>query len=301
MTQFQFFAIEPDGPRPLPIPPGAAGFVDLYRGLPLGVYTALRTFEHDRFLYLDRHLARTTRSMALLGWDYALDEARLRRALHTVVSAAPFREMRVRIDVLVAPAPAVASAGAGATAARELIALQPFVPPPPELYARGVAVDYAAMAARDNPLVKAAEYAAQRPASSGLTQLEGGAALAAPYEHLLLDDRGRILEGSSSNFWAVRDGVIHTAGAGVLEGITRAIILQIITDLELPLSLEPLPAAAVASFDEAAISGSSRAIVPVVAIAGRTIGDGRPGPLTRRLLAAYNEFVAAHIEPAICE
>lgn len=295
MTQFQFFAIEPDAPRPLPIPPGVAGFVDLYRGLPLGVYTALRTFDHDRFLYLDRHLARTARSMALLGWDYPLDEARLRRALHTVVSAAPFREMRVRIDVLAAPAPALGST------ARELIALQPFVPPAAELYARGVAVDYAAMAARDNPLVKAAEFAAQRPASSGLAQLEGGAALAAPYEQLLLDDRGRILEGASSNFWAVRDGVIHTAGAGVLEGITRAIILQIITDLELSLSLEPLPAAAVASFDEAAISGSSRAIVPVVAIADQVIGDGRPGPLTRRLLAAYNEFVAAHIEPAICE
>ena len=72
MANFQLYAIEDAGPRALPVPDDAVQFIDLYRGLPLGVYDALRTFEHNKFLYLNRHLARTERSMALLGWTYRL-------------------------------------------------------------------------------------------------------------------------------------------------------------------------------------------------------------------------------------
>jgi branched-subunit amino acid aminotransferase/4-amino-4-deoxychorismate lyase len=130
MANFQLYAIEDAGPRVLPVPDDAVQFIDLYRGLPLGVYDALRTFEHHKFLYLNRHLARTERSMALLGWTYRLDRARLLRALHAVVTAAAWPEMRVRLDILAGPAEALG------TTSRELIALQLFTPPLPELYER---------------------------------------------------------------------------------------------------------------------------------------------------------------------
>ena len=220
MAHFQLFAVEDAGPRPLPVPEGATQFADLTRGLPLGVYDALRTFDHNKFLYLNRHLARTERSMALLGWQYRLDRSRLLRALHGVVTASEWPEMRVRIDVLAAPAEALG------TTSRELIALQPFAPPPPELYEQGVAVDFARDLSRANPLAKTADFAAQRPGTAGLAALESGPSAvgradAPPYEYLLLAPAGRILEGTGTNFWAVRDGVVYTAGEGVLEGITR--------------------------------------------------------------------------------
>lgn len=300
MTKLQLFTIEEGGPRELAVPEGATQFAHLYRGLPLGAYTALRTFENDKFLYLERHLARTERSLTLLGIEYALDRGRLRRALHDIVTAARRPEMRVRIDVLAA-APAGETAAALGTTSRELIAIQPFTPPPPELYERGVAVDFAAGLARENPLAKAAEFAAQRPASAGLSQLEGRAAKATaePYEYLLLDDRGRILEGTGTNFWAVRDGVVYTAGEGVLEGITREIVLQIIDQLGIPLRLEAVRADEVGSLDEAALSGSSRAFMPVVSISGQSVGDGRPGPVAGRILRAYHAFVAGNIRQAV--
>lgn len=294
MTQFRLFAIEDAGARSLPVPEGATQFADLYRGLPLGVYTALRTFEHNKFLYLDRHLARTQRSMALMGWTYALDEARLRRALHEIVTAAGWSEMRVRIDVL--------AAATAELPGRELIAIQPFTPLPPELYEQGVRVAFAEGLARENPLVKTADFAAKRPATSGLAQLEGGGAAepaVAPYEHLLLDERGHILEGTGTNFWAVRDGVVYTAGEGVLEGITREVLLRVIGELGIPLRLEAVSEAEIATLDEAALSGSSRAFVPVVDIAGQPVGDGHPGPISRRILEAYNAFVMANIRTAI--
>ena len=303
MSSFLLFAVEDAGPRALVVPPDAAQFADLYRGLPLGVYDALRTFGHNKFLYLSRHLARTERSMALLGWDYPLDRPRLLRALHDIVTAAQWPEMRARIDILAGPAEALG------TRSRELIAIQPFTPPPAGLYEQGVAVDFAAIPARSRPLVKAAAFAAQRPTGAGLAQLENAPRAtthtnkeeppAIPYEFLLLDDRRRILEGTGTNFWAMRDGVVHTAGEGVLEGITREIILQLIADLGIPLRLEAIAADEIDTLDEAALSGSSRAILPVVEIAGQPIGAGRPGPLGHRILAAYNEFVAAHVMPAI--
>ena len=303
MANFQLYAIEDAGPRVLPVPDDAVQFIDLYRGLPLGVYDALRTFEHHKFLYLNRHLARTERSMALLGWTYRLDRARLLRALHAVVTAAEWPEMRVRFDVLAGPAEALS------TTSRELIALQPFTPPLPELYERGVAVAFAAGLARERPQAKTADFAARRPTTAGLRQMEESGQLAAsgeqsavnsePYEYLLLDSAGRILEGTGTNFWAVRDGVVYTAGEGVLEGITREILLQLIGELGIPLRLEAVGAADIAVLDEAALSGSSRALLPVVSIAGQLIGDGRPGPVTRRILAAYNAFVAESVRIAI--
>lgn len=302
MSSFLLFAVEDAGPRTLAVPPGATQFADLYRGLPLGVYDVLRTFEHNKFLYLDRHLARTERSMALLGWEYHLDRARLLRALHAVVTDCGWSEMRARIDILAAPAEALG------TTSRELIALQPFTPPPPPLYKEGVAVDFATGLRRDNPLAKTAGFAQARPATSGSTQLENTGyeirdtkeeSPAAPYEYLLLDDDGRILEGTGTNFWAMRDGVVYTAGEGVLEGITREILLQVIPALGIEVRTTAVGADEIATLDEAALSGSSRAFLPVVRIAGQPVGDGRPGPLARRILAAYEEFVSDNVRTAI--
>lgn len=331
MAKFQLFAIEDAGPRALPVPDDAFQFSDLYRGLPLGVYDVFRTFEHNKFLHLNRHMARTERSMTLLGWSYRLDRSRLLRALHGIVTGAEWPEMRARIDVLAAVSETLG------TASRELIAIQPFIPPSPALYESGVTVDIAEGLARSKPLVKTATFAERRPLSAGLRQMATGdgrqqtaqdgpqtadgrpqttkgeaqaedSSLAAargpssgvdPYEYLLVDPAGRILEGTGTNFWAVRDGVVYTAGQGVLEGITREIIIQLIQELDIPLRFDAVNVEDTGSLDEAALSGSSRAFMPVVNIAGQRVGDGRPGPISRRILAAYNAFVTENIKTAI--
>ncbi|HEY1408132.1 MAG TPA: aminotransferase class IV, partial [Promineifilum sp.] len=241
--------------------------------------------------------ARTERSMLLLGWNYVLDRARLQRSLHDIVTAAEWPEMRVRIDVLAGPAETLGASG------RELIAIQPFTPPAPELYESGVTVDFAEGLVREMPLAKTAEFAAARPLSAGIAQLESTGAVApdrpAPYEYLLLDRERRILEGTGTNFWAVRDGVVYTAGEGVLEGITREILLELIPLLGMPVRKEAIGEGEIETLDEAALSGSSRAFMPVVSMAGQPIGDGRPGPVGRRILAAYNDYLATNLKPAI--
>jgi len=117
----------------------------------------------------------------------------------------------------------------------------------------------------------------------------------------MLDEDGYILEGTTSNFYAVRDGVLWTAGQGVLEGVARRLVLEVIANLELPLRLDPVHINNISELDEAALSSSSRAIIPIIQIDGQGIGSGRPGPITRRLLRAYQEVVAQVIRPAYQE
>ncbi|MCA9936610.1 MAG: aminotransferase class IV [Ardenticatenaceae bacterium] len=286
MVDLRFFAVTDEGVRPLPIPQNAHTFTDLLDGLPVGVYSALRTFAHNQFLFLDAHLDRTEQSMRLMGWDKQLNRQQLCAALDEVVDGAPTADSRVRFDMLAQSAPQRLG-----TESRLLIATMPLVPPPSEYYENGVTTAFAAELTRPNPLAKTAEYSQRRAEF-----LQGQDT--AVYEYLLLDEVGHILEGSGTNFWGVRDGVLYTAGEGILEGITRKIILQLAPQVGIPVRLQAVHHDEVAALDEAALSGSSRAFLPVVRIEGQVVGDGRPGPISKKLLKAYNSFVAANIKRA---
>lgn len=284
MSTLQLFAVTDQAPQPLPTPADANDFTDLYHGLALGVYSVVRTFDHNKFLRLDHHLARTVKSMRLLGWDYQLDERRLRQAIHTLCTAFPAPEMRVRIDVLAEPALCLG------TDSRELLAFMPFVPLPADYYTHGVTADLATGLQRDNPLIKTADFAEVR------RRIGIGAKR---YEALMVNQAGFILEGTSSNFYGVRSGVVYTAGQGVLEGITRSIILDLVHQCAMPLQLEAIHVNDIHTLSEAAISSSSRGLLPVVQIGETIIGNREPGPLTRQLMAAYDAFVAQNIRTAI--
>jgi branched-subunit amino acid aminotransferase/4-amino-4-deoxychorismate lyase len=268
----------------LPVPDDARSFTDLYDEKTVGVYSALRTFDHHKFLLLDVHLERTERSMAALGWSYALPRARLCRAIDRICRALPWENARVRFDVLPRPA-----AWPGSES-RVLAAVQPLTPLPQRLYEEGVAVALADGLSRERPHLKTSDFPHRRAA-----YLKEKTAV---HDLLLVDDNGRILEGTRTNFFAVRDGALYTAGEGVLEGVTRRVILRIADELGLPVRLEAIRVEAIDTLQEAALSGSSRDLLPVVRIGEQVVGNGRPGPITLRLLAAYRQYVRRAVKPA---
>jgi branched-chain amino acid aminotransferase len=286
MSSNRLYAVTDDGIENLLIPQEISDLTTLYAGVDLGVYTALRTYDHIKFLELDAHLDRTEKSMALLGWDYKLDRDRFKHALHTAVSSYPEQEARVRYDVLSRPAQSLNSDS------RELIALTPFKPEPKAVYTQGVGTDFVPSLVRYKPLAKTAEFAERR---SRMLPTRSQA----HYEYLLLDEDDNILEGTLTNFWGVRDGQVWTAGKDVLEGITRKILLDLIPSMGIRLHEEAINRRDLPLLDEAFLSGSSRAVVPVVRIASYEIGDGRPGPATRQILRAYQEYVRLHTAPAV--
>jgi len=281
---FQLFAVTASGPQRLPVPAQVSDLHGLLNGRPVGVYTAFRTYEHHLFLHLDVHLDRLQASMDRLGWHYRLDRAALRVAIDAVCRSYQRANARVRLDVL---------AALNGSLSRELIALAPFEPVPSRLYEQGVTAAIAPTLHRGDPLVKSADFVERR--RSYLAQEHD------VYELLLVDDEGRILEGSSSNFFAVRSGQLITADHGILHGVARRVVLAVADELDLPVVLTAPSVGELSTFDEAALSSSSRAIMPIVRINGQPVGNGCPGPVVQRLLAGYRRYVAAHVVPAVAD
>ena len=253
--------------------PTIRSFADLS---PDSLYSSFRTFGGDKFLYLEEHFARTRRSAVRLGWP-PLNEPLLRRAMDAACIVG-MDDVRVRYDYW--------------QNKRLTLALIPFTPPPAAFYRDGVRVMVAAGVHRHNPLDKTAVFAQTRTAYLHAHADENG------YEYLLADG-GAIVEGFTSNFYGVRDGVLYTAGDGVLEGITRRIILELLPALNIPLVLEAVKLTDLPALDEAAMSSSSRGLLPIMKINDQRIGNGRSGPITRALMQAYNEFVEGIVKPAV--
>jgi branched-subunit amino acid aminotransferase/4-amino-4-deoxychorismate lyase len=289
----RLFALTSQGLRELRVEAGAGEVAsatpsavhELLERLPGGVYSALRTFHHNRFLWLEAHLDRTERSMAGLGWPRGLDRPALRAALHRVTSEYPLADSVVRFDVLRDEFELQGERAA------VFLALSPFVPVPPEFLRDGVRVDLAPRLHRTTPLIKTTDFVrVRKPMPIGTKER---------YEHILLDEQRRVLECSSSNVAFVRDGAVLSAGDGVLEGITALVLRHVAGSLGLRWLDERLPIDALEGVDEAFLSSSSRGIVPIVEVEGIRIGDGRVGAVTRRLTTGYYEFAEREAAPAL--
>lgn len=106
---------------------------------------------------------------------------------------------------------------------------------------------------------------------------------------VLLDTRGFLTEGSGSNIFLVRDGVVMTPKAQyVLAGVSRAVVIELCRELGIACREADLAPYDAATADEAFITSTSLCMCPIRAIAGRPLpGESLAGPLTRRLMEAY--------------
>jgi branched-chain amino acid aminotransferase len=111
---------------------------------------------------------------------------------------------------------------------------------------------------------------------------------------VLVDREGNVTEGPGFNLFALTGGRLVTPAAGVLQGITRKTVAELAASLQVPVAFEPLPAAALTGAEEAFISSTAGGVMPVTRIDGKPLGDGRPGPLGRRIKELY---WAAHADP----
>jgi D-alanine transaminase len=109
-------------------------------------------------------------------------------------------------------------------------------------------------------------------------------------EAWFVDELGLVTEGASSNAWIVdREGVLRTRdlNANILRGITRKSLLELIASEGLAVSERPFSVEEARQAREAFITGAGSLVTPVVSIDGAPIGDGKPGPVAKRLRASY--------------
>jgi len=111
-------------------------------------------------------------------------------------------------------------------------------------------------------------------------------------EALLLNAAGAVAEASVANVFAVRDARLLTPppSDGALEGITRASVLEIAAQLGLPSEERTLGRYDLIAADEVFLTGSGAKVVPVASLDGARIGGGEAGPLTQKLMAAFDRF-----------
>lgn len=181
----------------------------------------------------------------------------------------------------------------------------PFPSPavPPSLVITARPVDFAEIAARQRKGVTVKSMADWRWARRDIKSIallpnvlaKQAARDAGAYEAWLVDQDGLVTEGSSTNAWIVTDkGVLVSRHLGpeILRGITRDGLIAIASDLGLALEERPFSLRQAARAAEAFITSSSSFLLPVIAIDGRAVGQGKPGPVARRLLNAYWRRVA---------
>ncbi|MGQ4276240.1 aminotransferase class IV [Pseudidiomarina sp. E22-M8] len=113
----------------------------------------------------------------------------------------------------------------------------------------------------------------------------------------MLHRDGVVTEGASSNYFAVKDGVLYTAPTNhlILPGITRMWVLQLAHQLKLTVREEPFHISELAQLDELFLTSSSREVQPIGQIDDIIIGNGRCGPLTQQLIEAFHASKRAHL------
>jgi len=111
-------------------------------------------------------------------------------------------------------------------------------------------------------------------------------------EALLLDNQGYVAEGSGENFFMVLDGVIYTPDlSAALPGITRATVIELAKELEIPVRERRITRDEVYVCDEAFFTGTAAEVTPIRELDGRRIGAGMRGPVTEKLQRLYFDTV----------
>jgi len=121
------------------------------------------------------------------------------------------------------------------------------------------------------------------------------AAVEAGAKDAILVRDGIALEGAHNNFWAVIDGTVvtHPVTNVILPGIAREYVLELCSNLGLPLELRPTMVEELAVAEEVFMTGTTTEVRPLVQIDGRPVGDGKVGPIARRLYMAFLDGVGA--------
>lgn len=244
-----------------------------------------------RFFRLQDHLDRFLRNVGRLRLSLPVDRAGLEAILHGCVARAGLEDAYVQ---------AIASRGPPPAGSRDPRLCNN------RLYAYAVPFIWIATPERQEKGLHLVVSSVQRvPEASvdptiknfnwldllgGLFQaLDQGADLP-----VLVDGRGGLTEGPGFNLFLVRSGRLLTPERGVLDGITRRTAIELAGLLQIPVELRGVGVDELLHAEELFATSTAGGILPIVRVDGRAVGDGRPGPITRRLRELYWQ---AHTDP----
>jgi branched-chain amino acid aminotransferase len=254
------------------------------------VYETLRTYGGKPFL-LDAHLTRLRESAQGICLNLPFSDSQIKEEVRKTLRASGNPESALRIIVTCGEGD-LGYDPALCTSPSLVLLVYPLVPPPPEIYEKGVALSLVSvqrnLAGALNPVVKSGNLL--NPRLAWIEANRKGA-----YEALMQNYKGELTECTMSNLFLVRNQALKTPApeCGILPGLTRNLVLQVARDQYINVQETSLFPDDLLEADEAFLTVTSREIVPVVRCDDRIIGTGRPGPLTVWLHERYRDKVMA--------
>jgi branched-chain amino acid aminotransferase len=260
-----------------------------------GVYETLRTYNGQPFLF-DRHMRRLRKSAGMLALSVPVTDAdidaRFRGTMRTAgLGDTPDREAYIRLlvtrgigeltyDPAATPTPSI------------VVIVKPNVAPSREVFERGVRVSLVGVVRNHpgsvNPLIKSNNLLNNALAMQEAVRRGG-------FEGVMRNYKGELAECTQSNLFIVKDGAALTPplDAGLLAGITREFLFEVGAEAGIPVREAVLRDADLFGADESFLTSTTREVVPIVQVDQRTIGTGRPGPITQALLEGYRRKAQA--------
>jgi branched-chain amino acid aminotransferase len=257
-----------------------------------GLFQTMRAYNGKLFL-LDRHVKRLYDAARIIGLGQKLSGLDLEKACRDTLKANNLKDARVRLTVTNGDGAALPWADSGGKPT-VVVTTQPYTPFSKEKYREGFKVGIASVKRSRQSVVssmKSINYllnvmARMEVAERGLD------------EALLLNDDGYIAEGGGSNVFFVRSSRLVTPApnSGIIPGVTREVVMELAEGLGIGLTEGTVGLAIIKQCDEAFMTNALIEVMPLTAVSDEsghtvTIGEGKPGKITRRLMEAYREMV----------
>ena len=247
-----------------------------------GVYELVPVYSRVPFR-LDEHLARLERSLGETRIRNPYSRAEWRSHIYKLIDAQGFDDQSIYFQVTrgVAKRDHAFPKDAAPTV---FMMSNPLVNPLPAQVENGAA----AVSAPDNRWFRCDIKSISLIGNVLLRQVSAEAGAA---ETILFRD-GKLTEASASNVFIVKRGVIQSPPKTnlILPGITYDVITELARANGLPLEFRDIPEAEVRAAEEVWVSSSSKEVLAIVELDGKRVGDGRPGPVFRRMHQLYQEF-----------
>ena len=252
-----------------------------------GVFEGMRSYSGKVFR-LKEHLDRLWDSARALWLEIPISREEMAKAVNDTLATNGIKDGYIRLIV---------TRGAGALGLdpnrcsnpQVIVITDHIALYPQEMYQQGLSIITASTirnhSAALSPRIKSLNYL-----NNIMAKIEG--MQAGCVEALMLNAKGEVAECTADNVFIVRKGVLMTPpiDAGILEGITRDTVMELAGQMNVPVEQIALTRHDIFIADECFITGTAAEIIPVVKLDSRIIGDGKPGPLTKKLTERFHKL-----------
>ena len=252
-----------------------------------GVFEGMRSY-HGKVFRLAEHLDRLWDSARSIWLNIPINQEQMAAAVNETLAKNGIRDGYIRL--IVTRGSGTLGLDPNKCPVPEVIIITDHIQLyPKEFYDNGLKIVTAATVrnhtAALSPRIKSLNYL-----NNILAKIEG--LRAGCVEALMLNTQGEVAECTGDNIFLVKGGVLFTPpiDAGILEGITRNAVIELAEAAGITVKQIPLSRHDVYIADEVFLTGSAAEVIPVVEIDSRTIGDGKPGPMTKQLTGKFHQL-----------